>query len=66
MQNHGLIALAGSPTEATNITAMAIKAARIRLGALAAGGINRLPTEVIDHLLGRPDEKYRQAALSGR
>ncbi len=65
MQNHGFIALAANPTEARNITAMAVKAARIRLGALAAGGINLLPAEVIDHLLARPDEKYRAQALSG-
>lgn len=66
MQNHGLIALAANPNEAVNITAMAIKAARIRLGALQAGGIRCLPPAVIDHLVARPDEKYRQAALSGR
>jgi rhamnose utilization protein RhaD (predicted bifunctional aldolase and dehydrogenase) len=65
MQNHGFIALAGNSTEARNITAMAVKAARIRLGALAAGGISLLPAAVIDHLLARPDEKYRAKALSG-
>jgi rhamnose utilization protein RhaD (predicted bifunctional aldolase and dehydrogenase) len=64
MQNHGFIALAANTTEARNITAMAVKAARIRLGALAAGGISLLPTTVIDHLLARPDEKYRAKALS--
>lgn len=66
MQNHGLIALGGSPTEVVNITTMAIKAARIRLGALQAGGIRTLPASVIDHLVARPDEKYRQAALAGK
>ena len=64
MQNHGFIALAGSTTEAVNITRMAIKAARIRLGALSAGGLNPLPAAVIDHLLARPDEKYRQKQLA--
>ena len=64
MQNHGLIALAANATEALNITAMSIKAARIRLGALQAGGIRTLPPAVIDHLVARPDEKYRQAALA--
>jgi rhamnose utilization protein RhaD (predicted bifunctional aldolase and dehydrogenase) len=64
MQNHGFIALAGSITEAVNITRMGIKAARIRLGALAAGGLNPLPAAVIDHLLARPDEKYRQKQLA--
>ena len=63
MQNHGFIALAGSATEAYNITAMGIKAARMRLGSLQAGGLNPLDREIIDHLLGRPDEHYRQAQL---
>jgi rhamnose utilization protein RhaD (predicted bifunctional aldolase and dehydrogenase) len=66
MQNHGLIALAANPTEALNITRMAIKAARIRIGALQAGGFRALPPSVIDHLVARPDEKYRQAALATR
>ncbi len=43
---------------------MGIKAARIRLGALTAGGINPLPAATIDHLLARPDEKYRQKQLA--
>ncbi len=65
MQNHGFIALAPSTREACNITAMAIKAARMRLGCLQAGGIAHLDVETVNHLLGRPDEKYRQAALAG-
>ena len=64
MQNHGVIALGANCTEAENITAMAIKAARIRLGAIQAGGFECLPTETIEHLLGRPDEKYRQQVLA--
>jgi rhamnose utilization protein RhaD (predicted bifunctional aldolase and dehydrogenase) len=66
MQNHGVIAVGSSTTEALQITAMAIKAARIRGGALNAGGIRALPAAVVGHLLGRPDEKYRQAALAGK
>ena len=66
MQNHGLIALGGTPIEVLNITAMAIKAARIRLAALQAGGIQFLDKDAVAHLLGRPDEKYRMAALTGR
>jgi rhamnose utilization protein RhaD (predicted bifunctional aldolase and dehydrogenase) len=66
MQNHGFIALAASTVDASNITAMAVKAARIRLGALGAGGISRLPAEVIDHLIARPDEKYRAKAIVTR
>jgi rhamnose utilization protein RhaD (predicted bifunctional aldolase and dehydrogenase) len=66
MQNHGVIALASSSSEALNITAMAIKAARIRATALIAGGIRVLDRATVMHLLGRPDEKYRQAALGLR
>ena len=34
--------------------------------ALTAGGINRLDEATVAHLLGRPDEKYRMAALTGK
>jgi rhamnose utilization protein RhaD (predicted bifunctional aldolase and dehydrogenase) len=64
MQNHGFIALAGSTTDAVNITTMAIKAARIRIGALSTGGFQALSPAVVDHLLARPDEKYRQEQLA--
>lgn len=66
MQNHGVIALGGSTQEALNITAMAIKAARMRAIALQAGGIALLDRATVLHLLGRPDEKYRQQALGLR
>jgi rhamnose utilization protein RhaD (predicted bifunctional aldolase and dehydrogenase) len=66
MQNHGVIALGASPTEALNVTQMAIKAARMRLWALQAGGIHPLSPETVLHLLGRPDEKYRQQMLAGK
>lgn len=64
MQNHGVIALGTSGGEAVNIVRMAIKAARMRLGAMQAGGLNPLPADVVSHLLGRPDEKYRQQILT--
>jgi rhamnose utilization protein RhaD (predicted bifunctional aldolase and dehydrogenase) len=67
LQNHGVIALGRNPTEALNITTMAIKAARLRLGAIQAGAdLRPLDDATIAHLLGRPDERYRQAALTGR
>jgi rhamnose utilization protein RhaD (predicted bifunctional aldolase and dehydrogenase) len=65
MQNHGFIALGKTPTEAVNITAMAIKAARIRLGAIQAGGMRRLDAAVATGLANRPDEKYREKLLAG-
>jgi rhamnose utilization protein RhaD (predicted bifunctional aldolase and dehydrogenase) len=67
MQNHGVIALGANAGEALNITAMAIKAARIRATALqAGGGLAILDRATVAHLLGRPDEKYRQQALGLR
>lgn len=63
MQNHGLIALGATPDEAVNIVRMAIKAARMRLGAMQAGGLHPLPFPVVEHLLGRSDEQYRQKIL---
>lgn len=67
MQNHGVIALGGSMQEALNVTAMAIKAARMRATVLSAGGgLALLDRATVLHLLGRPDEKYRQQALGLR
>ncbi len=60
LENHGMIALGGSPAEILNITAMAVKAARIFLGALITGKPTRLPDEEVQHLYRRPDEIYRR------
>ena len=61
MESHGVTALGGSAKQTQGIMEMAVKAARVRLGAIQAGGIKTLPTETINHLLGRPDEHYRMA-----
>lgn len=67
MQNHGVIALGATAQETHNVTAMAIKAARIRATVLASGGgLALLDRATVLHLLGRPDEKYRQQALGLR
>ena len=60
LENHGMIALGDSPTEILNITAMAVKAARIYLGALLTGKPTCLPEEDVWHLYRRPDEIYRR------
>ena len=60
LENHGMIALGDSPAEILNITAMAVKAARIFLGALLTGVPTRLPDEEVQHLYQRPDEIYRR------
>lgn len=66
MQNHGVIALGRTPTEAVNISLMAAKAARIRLGAIQAGGLNLFPESITQDIVNRPDEKFREAQLVGR
>lgn len=60
LENHGMIALGETPAEILNITAMAVKAARIFLGALQTGKPTRLPDDEVQHLYKRPDEIYRR------
>jgi rhamnose utilization protein RhaD (predicted bifunctional aldolase and dehydrogenase) len=64
LQNHGLIALGTSPADALAATLMTEKAARIRLGCLAAGrdpiGLDEAE---IAQIAGWPDEHYRQNRL---
>ncbi|MCY4070772.1 MAG: class II aldolase/adducin family protein [Chloroflexi bacterium] len=60
LQNHGMIALGDTPSEILNITAMAVKAARIFAGALQIGKATHLPDEEVQHLYKRPDEIYRR------
>jgi rhamnose utilization protein RhaD (predicted bifunctional aldolase and dehydrogenase) len=66
LRNHGMIAVGSSLSECDRITAMAVKAAAIRLGALSTGGITTLGDAVTEALLDRPDEVYRQQQLAGR
>ena len=60
LENHGMIALGDTPSEILNITAMAVKAARVHLGALLTGKPTYLPEDEVWHLYGRPDELYRR------
>lgn len=60
MQNHGLIALGKNAQDVENITAMAVKAARILLGTYALGGPNFLSSEQVQRIHTRPDEHYRR------
>jgi rhamnose utilization protein RhaD (predicted bifunctional aldolase and dehydrogenase) len=66
MQNHGLVALAATAQQVENITAMAVKAARILVGTYALGGPRFLPPAVIDRIHTRPDEHYRQRIIGKR
>ena len=66
LQNHGLVALGRSAQEVLQITQMAVKAAVILLGALAAGGAVFLSDEDVARIDGRLDEHYRREVLAGR
>jgi rhamnose utilization protein RhaD (predicted bifunctional aldolase and dehydrogenase) len=63
--NHGLFALGRTAEEVVQITEMAVKAALVLGGALAAGGVRGLAPAAADRIDGRPDEHYRRMALAG-
>lgn len=63
LQNHGFIALGSSAKQVRSVTAMAVKAAKIRLGTQAFGGPNLLTPENVDRIHTRPDEHYRQRII---
>jgi rhamnose utilization protein RhaD (predicted bifunctional aldolase and dehydrogenase) len=64
MQNHGLIALGETPRQVDNITAMAVKVARVLIGTHALGGPRFLTEEDVARIHTRPDEHYRRRALT--
>jgi len=66
MQNHGLIALGRTAAEVENITAMAVKAARVLLGTYALGGPHFLSPAAVERIHTRPDELYRRAEWGSR
>lgn len=63
MQNHGLIALGSTPQQVENITAMAVKAARIRLGTYGAGGPRFMSPAAVRRIHTRPDELLRRKVM---
>jgi L-ribulose-5-phosphate 4-epimerase len=64
LQNHGLITLGRTPDEVESATMMAVKAARVWLGALSTGReIHTLNEEQVSRIHTRPDEHYRQRLL---
>jgi rhamnose utilization protein RhaD (predicted bifunctional aldolase and dehydrogenase) len=63
MQNHGFIALGRTPQQVQDITAMAVKAARVLIGAYALGGPRFLTPENVARIHTRPDELYRRKRL---
>ncbi len=64
MQNHGMVALGQTASEVLQITAMAVKTARVLLGAYAAGGPNFLSPEDVARIDNRLDEDYRRRQLA--
>lgn len=65
MQNHGFIALGGSPKAVTSATDMGEKAARILVGAYAMGGPRFLSEHDVARIHTRPDEAYRLKSIAG-
>ena len=61
--NHGLCTFGSGSSEALATTKMAVKAARVRLGALSAGGINFISNEAAETIAFRPDEVARRKLL---
>ncbi|MEY2836788.1 MAG: hypothetical protein RLZ46_170 [Actinomycetota bacterium] len=63
--NHGLCTFGNGKEEALATTQIAVKAARVRLGALTAGGINFIPNSAAQTIAFRPDEVARRKLLTG-
>lgn len=63
LQNHGIIALGGSPNAVMASLMMAEKAAKIFVGAAALGGPVFLTPENVARISGRSDEHYRRKVL---
>ena len=61
--NHGLCTFGNASHEALGTTKIAVKAARVRLGALSAGGISFIPEAMAEKIAFRPDEVKRRADL---
>jgi len=66
LENHGLIALGGTPEAVMAATLMAVKAAEIYAGAVALGSPRFLSAAVAARIAGRPDELYREKMLGLR
>ncbi|GAA1248221.1 hypothetical protein GCM10009609_09570 [Pseudonocardia aurantiaca] len=61
--NHGIVALGSTASEVETVTTMAVKAARVRGVALAAGTPAPLDPQHARELACRPDESARRAML---
>ncbi|MGI6877237.1 class II aldolase/adducin family protein [Microbacterium sp. gxy059] len=63
--NHGIVALSQTTEGAEAVSLMAVKSARVRLGARAAGGVAPLGADATAHYFERPDFAERRAHLAG-
>jgi rhamnose utilization protein RhaD (predicted bifunctional aldolase and dehydrogenase) len=63
LENHGLIALGGTPEAVLATSLMAVKAAEVFTGAHLLGRPRTLTRTQVERIAGRPDEHYRQQAL---
>jgi len=63
--NHGIVALSDSAAGAEAISLMAVKSARVRLGARAAGGVAALDAATTADYFDRADFRERRANLAG-
>ena len=66
LKNHGLIVLAPTAQQVENITAMAVKTARILAGTYALGGPHFMSQAAVDRIYTRPDEHYRQRIIGNQ
>jgi rhamnose utilization protein RhaD (predicted bifunctional aldolase and dehydrogenase) len=66
LQNHGFVALGATAGQVEDITAMAVKAARILVGTHGLGGPSFLTPQAAARIHRRPDEHYRQRILGQR
>jgi rhamnose utilization protein RhaD (predicted bifunctional aldolase and dehydrogenase) len=65
LANHGLVTMGRSASDALAVTLMAVKAARVRAAALAAGGLRPLTAASLYELARRPDEIDRRVRFTG-
>jgi len=65
LKNHGFIALGATAREVLNVTMTSTKAAKIRAGAMALGGLSLLSSADVERIHRRPDVRYRQRVMGG-
>lgn len=64
--NHGIVALSDTVAGAEAISLMAVKSARVRIGASRTGGVTTLSEAAVANYFDRPDFAARRAQLAGK